>query len=508
MGEFFRRGKKMQEKKRKHNKRTSIGRRVYGFIAVAVFLAAFGASMIAYLIHAGQIDEYYKNLSLNTAINFASFVDGDYLKSLYETATTDEYMKLRDEAEAADDEDMIRDYLTEHGLWDQYESTRSFLVQYLRNMNDIEYLYIMKLGEAGSNEDIYLIDDDDNPFYVTGSIEEDYLEIDGTTGIVAPAISHSEWGWLCSAYAPVFDSNGNLVCHVGCDISMDEVVASRIRALLLDILGSAAFTVLVMLLALYFTKQTVIKPLDEITANMGNFSPAPDTDYEKAGVIDLDIRNNDEIGDIYRAIQSMQKRIVDYINDIVVIRKEKEIAEKDAKLKEKEIGELSKDAYRDALTHVGSKIAYTKKISDMNKNIGKDTEFAIVMIDVNFLKTINDKYGHAAGDSYLTGCCSVVCNIYKHSPVFRIGGDEFVAILTGEDYKNRNERIRQMHDSFEESYKRTDVDPWLRYSVAYGMAEFSEGDNSVESVYERADKEMYIEKTEFKKSLGMDPEER
>ena len=243
---------------------------------------------------------------------------------------------------------------------------------------------------------------------------------------------------------------------------------------------------------------------------MGKFSPSSNTDYEKAGVIDLNIRNNDEIGDIYSAIQSMQKRIVDYINDIVAIQKEKEIAENNAKQKDKEIGELSKDAYRDSLTHVGNKIAYTKKTEEMDQNIKNGTvgAFAIVMIDVNFLKTINDNHGHIAGDCYLSGCCRVVCNIYKHSPVFRIGGDEFVVILINEDYEKRHERINEMRESFEQSYNQTDVDEWLRYSVAFGMSEYTPDDKTVESVYERADKEMYREKALFKQSLGLDPEAR
>lgn len=499
----------MKGKSPQNRKRITIGQRVYAFIAVAVFLASFGASMIAYRIYSGQIDTYYKNLSLNTAINFASFVDGDYLKKLNDAVMTDEYMELRDAAEEADDEDMIREYLESKGLWDEYDSTRSFLIQYLRNMDDIEYLYIMKLGEAGTNEDVYLIDDDENPLYVTGSTEEDYLAVDGTTGMVMPAISNTDWGWLCSAYAPVFDGKGHLVCHIGCDVSMEEVMASRNRALLYDLLGSAAFTILVMLLAFNYTKQTVIKPLGRITVSMGQFSPSPGADYEKSGVIDLSIRNNDEISDIYHAIQSMQKRIVDYIKDIVTIQKEKENAEKDIKLKEKEIGKISKDAYRDALTHVGSKIAYTKKIAEMNTALQSNRKaFAIVMIDVNFLKKINDRYGHAAGDSYLTGCCGIICNIYKHSPVFRIGGDEFVAILTGGDYANREERLHELKTAFEQSYAKADVDPWLRYSAAFGMAELTADDESVESVYERADKEMYKEKTRFKRSLGLDPESR
>ena len=498
----------MQGKSTQDRKRISIGRRVYCFIAIVVFLATLGASMISYAVHIGQIDTYYKNLSLNTAINFASFVDGDYLKSLYEAISTDEYTKFRDMAEETENEDLIRDYLESHGLWDQYDSTRSFLIQYLRNMKDIKYLYIMRLGEEGSNEDIYLIDDDDNPLYITGTIEEDYLEVDGTTGIVPPAISNTDWGWLCSAYAPVYDSKGQLICHVGCDVSMEEVMASRTRALLLDILGSAVFTFLVTLIAIHYTKQTVITPLNKITAGLGGFSPSPDVNYEKAGVIDIDLRNNDEISDIYHAIQSNQKRIMDYIKDIVVIQKEKELAETEKRLKEKEIGELSREVYKDSLTHVSNKIAYTKKIAEMNEKIDPDTAFAIVMVDVNFLKMINDNHGHASGDLYLCGCCSAICNIFKYSPVFRIGGDEFVVILTGSDYQSRHERLKEMQDYFEQSYNQTDVDPWLKYSAAFGMAEFSSDDDNVESVCDRADKEMYREKARFKQSLGLDPEMR
>lgn len=499
----------MQETSPKNQKRSSIGRRVYAFIAVVVFLASFGASMIAYLIHAGQIDAYYKNLSLNTAINFASLVDGDYLGSLADAVVTDEYTELRDAAEEADDEGMIRDYLISHELWDQYDSTRSLLIKYLHNMDDIEYLYIMKLGGEKTGLDLYLIDDDNNPLYVTGSTEEDNLELGGATGIVPPSISNTEWGWLCSAYAPVFDSNGQVVCHIGCDINMDEVMASRIRSLLYDILGSAAFTLLIMLLAIFYTKRTLIKPLNEITVNMDKFSPSRDADYEKSGVLVLDIRNNDEIGDIYHAIQSMQKRIVDHIKDIVVIEKEKEMAENDAKLKGEELDRVIIDAYRDPLTHVGSKTAYIKKKEEMDKTIQQPgTEFAIVMVDVNFLKMINDQCGHASGDSYLSGCCSIICDIYMHSPVFRIGGDEFVVILTGEDYRFRHERFKQMQDTYEQSYNQKDVDPWLRYSAASGMAEYSPDDTSVEAVYKRADKAMYEEKARLKKSLGLNPETR
>ena len=83
-----------------------------------------------------------------------------------------------------------------------------------------------------------------------------------------------------------------------------------------------------------------------------------------------------------------------------------------------------------------------------------------------------------------------------------------MVILTGSDYQSRHERLKEMQDYFEQSYNQTDVDPWLKYSAAFGMAEFSSDDDNVESVCDRADKEMYREKARFKQSLGLDPEMR
>ena len=93
---------------------------------------------------------------------------------------------------------------------------------------------------------------------------------------------------------------------------------------------------------------------------------------------------------------------------------------------------------RDPLTNVNNRIAYENKIKNIQAEINNNIyqHFAIAMFDVNNLKLVNDNNGHDAGDEYLNRACHLICNIFKHSPVFRIGGDEFVAILTGDDYDN------------------------------------------------------------------------
>ena len=87
-------------------------------------------------------------------------------------------------------------------------------------------------------------------------------------------------------------------------------------------------------------------------------------------------------------------------------------------------------ADKDALTGVKNKYAYVDAEKSLNKQIdeGDNTAFAIVVCDVNNLKLVNDTLGHKTGDKYIKKACITICSIFKHSPVFRVGGDEFAII--------------------------------------------------------------------------------
>ena len=125
------------------------------------------------------------------------------------------------------------------------------------------------------------------------------------------------------------------------------------------------------------------------------------------------------------------------------------------------------------------------------------------MVDVNFLKKVNDTYGHKAGDTYIKGCCGIVTDIFDESSIFRIGGDEFVVLLTGEAYKERNERFEKIKRSFASAYGNEELDPWYRYSASAGMSEYTPEDETAEVVFKRADKNMYEAKVKFKKDHGI-----
>jgi diguanylate cyclase (GGDEF)-like protein len=150
---------------------------------------------------------------------------------------------------------------------------------------------------------------------------------------------------------------------------------------------------------------------------------------------------------------------------------------------------------------VKSKAAYNQAVVELEHKIedGEDLEFAIVMVDLNDLKKVNDSCGHEHGDKYIIGSCNIICDIYEHSPIFRIGGDEFVIILQGQDYENRLDLYRELNRQFKDASADMQREPWERYSAAAGMAEYTRFPNeTVEDIFRIADENMYEEKQKMK----------
>ncbi|MBR3327557.1 MAG: EAL domain-containing protein [Atopobiaceae bacterium] len=157
-------------------------------------------------------------------------------------------------------------------------------------------------------------------------------------------------------------------------------------------------------------------------------------------------------------------------------------------------------ARRDELTHTKNKTAYREMETALQEQIKSGCEpFGIVVCDINDLKLVNDTEGHKAGDEYIKAACMLVCRVFDHSPVFRIGGDEFAVVLRGQDYANRARLLSQLRKRVEEN-SRLGEGP----VVASGLAEYQpNADHYVEDVFNRADELMYEDKTRLKEQKQM-----
>ena len=154
-------------------------------------------------------------------------------------------------------------------------------------------------------------------------------------------------------------------------------------------------------------------------------------------------------------------------------------------------------ARRDELTGIKNKNAFTEFTQRFDTEIkirNTDLKFAVLICDLNNLKKINDTRGHHVGDEAIQRTSQMICNIFKHSPVFRIGGDEFAALLTDSDFENRKDLLKELKkESYHNMKSRSGP------TVACGVAVYNpETDFSFEDVFKRADTEMYENKKEIK----------
>ena len=170
---------------------------------------------------------------------------------------------------------------------------------------------------------------------------------------------------------------------------------------------------------------------------------------------------------------------------------------------EAKLAETMKMANTDALTRVKNISAYTDAIEELTGvlNSAYRAEFGIVMCDVNDLKAVNDTFGHDVGDIYIINCCRILSYVFNHSPVFRIGGDEFAVILRDKDYEQRDIKLESLGAELRHAMQIDTIESGMA-SMAFGMAVYNPtSDTSVSDVVKRADTAMYDYKRKFKANL-------
>ncbi len=167
---------------------------------------------------------------------------------------------------------------------------------------------------------------------------------------------------------------------------------------------------------------------------------------------------------------------------------------------EQQFGTYRKMAYTDPLTGVKSKRAFKDYCETMDRRIREEgfLEFAVGVFDLNDLKKINDIRGHEAGDESIVAACRLVCKTFAHSPVYRIGGDEFVTIIEGSDYEMRHGLMQEFQARIEENAATG------RVIVAGGLSDYdSVKDATIADVFKRADEGMYARKHELKQKTSV-----
>ena len=257
--------------------------------------------------------------------------------------------------------------------------------------------------------------------------------------------------------------------HLVVSVPLNEINANWQRWAVMIVI---VFGILLIMFIIFFMKYTgrITEPLQKLT------EVAEQIDEGNYDCV-LEYDGNDEIGVLTHTFKRVTANLKNYITD------------------------LNDLAYADALTSLHNKGAFDITIShiqtDMSESPG-NLEFAVCIFDCNNLKNVNDQNGHDKGDIYLKETAEIICHVYEHSPVFRIGGDEFAALLMDRDYQNRDELLR-LFDEQCKAKREQETEAWEQVNVARGMAVYDPNeDESVSDVVRRADKIMYQNKWESK----------
>ena len=304
----------------------------------------------------------------------------------------------------------------------------------------------------------------------------------------------SEWGAAYTACIPLINSQGIHYGVICADISIQSLHQTMQHYVIFNLILTIALGILFGILLIIWLRRNITNPILLLEESTQDFAQKCHGEKDPDAVFfdPPEIHTHNEVESLSNAITQMATDMRQYIKHMIS-------AEETAKNAEEKAADMTLLDYKDPLTHVGSKAAYeeTRQIEEQAIQNGK-TSVAIAMIDLNRLKFINDTYGHDHGDEYISGSCQMICQIFKHSAIFRFGGDEFVVLLkAGGDFENRNALVEKTKQAFLKTQNDTTQEPWKRFSAAIGLAEFTPGD-TLESLFKRADANMYQNKVQMK----------
>ena len=317
-------------------------------------------------------------------------------------------------------------------------------------------------------------------------------------GFPAYTTNTNEYGSLMTAGKPVYAENGEIVAYATVDITTKDINKT---VLLYTFLAACLFftlTVIVSTFGYLLVDYLIVRYINQLADKAQKY--CENLIIKKDGTGEsfnsLTIKTGDEIEILAESMKKMDKELTEYITSLTETRKELSDTKQKAEI-------MDRIASKDALTGVKNKRVYDAEMERLNSLIKEgNADFGIVMVDLNNLKNLNDNFGHEKGNIAIKEICHKICEIFKHSPVFRIGGDEFTVILENSDLKNHEQLIKSFYDKIAEDEKNTKSAPWERISAALGYAIFDATSfSSAEDVFKKADSNMYEKKTQMKKNM-------
>ena len=340
-----------QERK---GRRIGLRTKLNSILIASILLTSIGLVTISYQIYSRKVDSLYMERSriATTAVSDMLYLPYQYLTILREMVDSDEFQQVRAQALAAQDESILKDWMSQqkpvgYEYYEDFEPENPELYvdedgdvlfsfygmykTYVYNLTSIKQMYNLDSVYLQYYADglTYTLVDPDLGLLSIGEPEEPIEAFAQYVGNVQipPTVYQYNNQWLCTACEPISDYDVNddyVVVGMACvDLDMNDVFEERHWFLV----NSAVFVVLLtaaaMAASMLLTRKVVTKPLKTLSEEAMGFANGEDEGFSM-NVLSLPIRSNDEIGDLYHEIQSMQQRIVDGTEKLTRITAERE----------------------------------------------------------------------------------------------------------------------------------------------------------------------------------------
>jgi len=431
-------------------------------IYVFIFLLVVNAFIDALFIHRSiaTLREQINVRMLDIANSAAALLDGDIMAKL--------------QKEDVDTE--------------EYQSSLQIL-RHFREQIALDFIYGIR--DMGNNNFTFTIDPEPvTPGEFGTPVATTEALIAASKGI--PSVDQEPyqdaWGSFYSAYSPIFDSKGKVAGIIGVDFNAkwyEEQIARQIRmivfACVLSIIGGGGIVLL-------FTRRTR-KQFQILNKEMGKMTDEIEELAEELSLttgfqaVDAERYMNPGkfkaadtstlLQEIYDRLRSVREELREYIEKAHIM------------------------AYTDILTGMGNRNAYFEVKEKLNKKISKgNVTFAVAIFDINGLKNANDDYGHETGDLMIVSVAEILKQFFKKGTLFRIGGDEFVAIVEN----TSNEQMSIILDKISAEIDSKIIvknELHIPLAISKGFSVYTPEDKEVKIVVQRADAQMYQDKTEY-----------
>lgn len=417
---------------------------------------------------------------------FLSEKSGEAMKTLISARMLD----ITNTAADMIDGDILKNITPEDAGTPEYEEIMEVLTHFQDN---IELKYIYCIQDKGNKNFVFGIDPTpvDPGEFGAPVVFTEALFSASRGKAAADMVSYSdEWGSFYSAYSPVFDSEGNVAGIIAVDFDKtwyDSYVNRFLWTTVLIVTVSLAVGVALVIMFTSNTRKRISRVNSQLGGLADNFTRLMTEVRNMSG--SGDDPSVFETEDNYTAqddIEAIQHRIIILQDELYSL-----------------LASVRHQAFTDSMTGVRNKSAYIEREREISLRIKKGSAaFTVVIFDVNGLKKVNDSLGHAYGDMLLKDAADILIAVYGSDRVYRVGGDEFIAIINSLSEDEIQTSISRFdyhiaaENAKEKPYGQT-------FAVSRGYAIFRPGiDSDYQDVFRRADHMMYQDKAAYYRTHG------